>query len=360
MSSKDDNILKLDPTEPVQPSVRPWSPDELVPCANCRRANAPTRANCLYCGATLPVTEKSAALRRPTLRPLERGELGFNAVLTGPIKAEQNRLASSDQLEQMAELLQLQVPELQTILAAEIPLPLARVHSYDEAALIVSHLGKVGLTVEIVPDEFLTAEANPPFRLRSLEFTEKSVVGLSLGEMDERFCAWPEIVLCVVGRIFTRRMEVEERKARGPENEIIDARELEADEIVIDLYTVGEDANWRISSHNFDFSCLGKEKALTVAENVSKLTRVIRGFASEATFDDSYKRWRQAIQPVWPITQHTESRGWRRTRLGGGFSTEAATISNNLFQFTSYSRLRYYFALKERGLAPNTINESSS
>jgi hypothetical protein len=339
VSIKNEEFSRWDSLGPVQPSARPWSPDELVHCEKCQRANSPTRGACLYCGVPLPVTEKSAALRRPVIRSLERGETGYNTVVTH----RRTTPLAPETLARLAELLQLEPEQLETILRAEIPLPLARVASVDEAALIVNQLDACGLKGEIVSDENLTAEARPPFRLRSLEFTERSIIGVGFGETDEQSALWDEVILCVVGRVYVNRMEVEERRARGPENEIIETRELDSDETIIDLYTAGKFGNWRIASHSFDFSCLGNEKSLTVAGNVATLLGVVRASASRALYDESYRRFRQALQPVWPIDRHTESRGWRRTRLGGGFSTQAAMVSNNLSQFTSYSRLRYYF-----------------
>src|SRR4051812_28827722 len=64
-------------TSAARETARRFEPGELVACDKCLRANAPTRMNCLYCGAPLPVTERSAALRRPSLRKLEEWEQGF-------------------------------------------------------------------------------------------------------------------------------------------------------------------------------------------------------------------------------------------------------------------------------------------
>ncbi|MEJ7618820.1 MAG: hypothetical protein WKF30_18020, partial [Pyrinomonadaceae bacterium] len=82
------------------------------------------------------------------------------------------------------------------------------------------------------------------------------------------------------------------------------------------------------------------------AENINKLIGVVRERAARAAFDDGYYRLRATLEPVWPPEQRTESRGWRRAR-GGGFNSEAATISTNLNQFTFYSRLRHHFLRRQ-------------
>src|SRR5688500_2575287 len=61
--------------------LRRFTAEELIACEKCARANAPTRMNCLYCGALLPVTEQRAELVRPTLKKLEEWEQGINVVL---------------------------------------------------------------------------------------------------------------------------------------------------------------------------------------------------------------------------------------------------------------------------------------
>lgn len=337
MSTKDEDFFSFDERE-QQPPVRGWAREQMIECESCGRPNAPTRPACLYCGERLPINEQNKALRRPLLRPLEKGEKGYNIVLI-----ERAPHIAAEELAQVSEALQLQTTQLQAICEQSFPLPLARAPSPDEAALIVANLTTRGWKIQIVPDEMLTADALPPYRISSLEFTDKSIVGWTFGEMNESVLPWSDVSLCVIGRIFVREVQVEERPARGAENEIVETRELDADETVFDLYTAHDPTGWRIAAHSFDFSCLGHEKRLTVTENMMTLRKVIAGHAVRATFDDSYSAVRPALAPVWPLEQHTESRGWRRGRFGGGFNTGTAMITSNLAQFTAYSRLRYHF-----------------
>ena len=81
MSSEDDELPFIAEDAGATPASRAFAPVEMVACEACLRANAPTRMNCLYCGAALAVADASNDLRRPSLRALEAWEQGFNVVL---------------------------------------------------------------------------------------------------------------------------------------------------------------------------------------------------------------------------------------------------------------------------------------
>lgn len=346
MSPDEEDFFQGSEAEAPAPPARRWSAAQMVKCENCARPNPPTRPACLYCGATLPIREETAALRQPLLRPLEKGEPGYNVIRVG---GEIGPAALSE----TAQLLQLETAQLEKILAAPPPLPLARAPSADEAHLIERRLLARGLRVEVLADDVLAAEALPPARIRALEFTTKSIVGWTLGETTELRFSWDEVILCVAARLFVRQLEVEERRARGPENELLETRELETDEAVFDLYSTRADGGWRVAAHGFDFSCLGREKTLVAAENMVRLKRALLVEARGARLDENYRQVRHLLAPIWPLAQHTEARGWRRM-VGRGFRVEAATVSSNAAQFTSYSRLQHYFELKRRA-AETTI-----
>ena len=87
-----------------------------------------------------------------------------------------------------------------------------------------------------------------PQRLRALELKEDALVALPVGSSEGLSIRWTEIFLLVNGRLYERRVEVEERRGRGSaENEIVEARELSADEAVLDIYARGLKGN-RVSS----------------------------------------------------------------------------------------------------------------
>lgn len=327
----------LSDIEPLSSEPRPFMPEQMVTCEACLRANPPTRTSCLYCAAQLPANDANAALQKPTLRKLEKWEQGFNTILL-PESAAQ---LTSEALGKMAGLLQLKPEELQRLVEAGVPLPLARAASRDEASLIERKLAEIGVRVLVIGDNDLLSDDSMMKRARALELTEGGLVMFAAGSNETRRAAWSEVTLLVVGRLFVRQIEVEERKSRRAERELVDARELSADESVLDIYTTQKNVGWRITAGNFDFSCLAVQKGLVAAQNFSTLTKILRERAGAAFYDDSYNIVRHALAIVWPFEQQTESRGWRRTRIGR-VNTEAVTRSDNESQFTRYSRLRYY------------------
>jgi hypothetical protein len=312
----------------------------MVTCEVCLRANPPTRTSCLYCAAQLRATDASAALQKPTLRKLERWEQGFNTIFL-PDKTGQ---LTEESLSVAAELLRLRQEELKRLIEMGLPLPLARAADRDEASLIESKLAELGIGTTIIADSDLMWEDTQQKRARAFELTESALVAHPAAGSGEAWqVAWAEIELLVSGRLFMRQVEVEERKGRKSEKEIVDARELSADEVVLDIYASGRDGGWRITSSNFDFSCLQERKGLVASQNFSTLAAILRESARGAIYDDSYLRVRQALGVVWPLEQQTEARGWRRERPGR-VNTEAITRSDNEMQFTRYSRLRHYLA----------------
>jgi len=328
-------------TEPA----RPFAHAEMVACDVCLRANPPTRMNCLYCGATLPATEQSAALRRPTLKKLEEWERGFNVVLLPRGGAS----PKPDAVEEAASLLRLEASRLSEIIASGRSLPLARASSTEEAGLVVSRLGVLGLDTEVFTDEVLT---RAPERARAFEFEEGALVCWQGPDAAPRRVLFDEIALLVEGRIVERRVEVEERKTRfGGRSEVVGARELASDELVLDIYAAGEGAAFRVMSGGFDYSCLGADKGLLAAENFRKLTGALRGLAKSATYDGEYTRLRPLLADVWPSAEHTASLGL--VGAGGGrVNTGAVTTISNEAQFTRYARLL-------QGLAKRAHAESS-
>jgi hypothetical protein len=324
--------------EPLCSEPRGFAPEQMVTCELCLRANPPTRTSCLYCAAQLRATVASAALQKPTLRKLEKWEPGFNTIFL-PDQAAQ---LTEESLAAVADLVRLKTADLKRIIEAGVPLPLARAASSDEATLIEGKLAELGVGVMVVADSDLMTEDSLQKRARAFELTESVLVARpAAGSGEDWRATWAEIVLLVAGRLFVRRLEVEERKGRKAESEIVDAREMSADETVLDIYTSERDGGWRITAGNFDFSCLGTRKGLTAAQNFSTLVAVLRERASAAVYDDSYHRVRHALGVVWPFEQQTQAQGWRRERPGR-VHTEAVTRSDNEMQFTRYSRLRHY------------------
>lgn len=330
-----DEAAALSRSEP-----RGFAPDQMIRCEECLRANPPTRTTCLYCASALPITDQSAALLKPTLRPLEKWEQGFNIVILPPAHDHFN----PESQEEAAALLRLTIEDVRRMTEAAEPVPVARAATEQEASLIERRLQELGMRVLTVSDDALALEARPPKRIRTLELGEKELVAWPTGGGETLRVHWDDLTLLLTGRIIVRQVEVEERRGRREENEIVETRELSTDDALLDIYPTEGDGGWRILAGNFDFSCLGEKKSLLVAQNFSRLLDELRSRASHAEYDDSYARVRHALNAVWPLEQQTESRGWRRG--GRRYSTEMVTSHDNEKQFTRYSRLRRY--LKSR------------
>ncbi|HYH85975.1 MAG TPA: hypothetical protein VEX60_11025 [Pyrinomonadaceae bacterium] len=322
--------------------LRRFTAEELIACEQCLRANAPTRMGCLYCGSPLPVTERTAELRRPTLKKLEEWERGINVILLPRGAGEMQ----SDAIEEAASFLRLDAARLSEIVEARRALPVARASSVEEAELITKRLGALGFVVEALSDELL---AKQPSRARALAFDDDALVCFSSFDAAPHRLPWTEISLLVVGRVVTKRVEVAERRARlSSQSNITDSRELASDESVLDIYAGEADGEgFRVLAYNFDYSCLGEGKSLLARDNFGALVEALRERAPSAILDDEYARLRGLLSTAWPPTERTESLGLRRERPGR-FATEAATTFNNETQFTRYARLRLHITSRGR------------
>ena len=329
---KDNENFRLPSVGPIDPSEPPgFTLAQMIRCEECLRSNPPTRVNCLYCNVLLPVTASSARLRKPILRPLEKHETGYNVIV---LPAHEARPAKA--VGEAAALLKLKAEDLERIITQDQPLPLARTGSFEEAELIVDRLEEFGFRLVTLRDEGVVK------RVRSLSFTEPSLVINAGRSVDEVTVSWPNVLLLVPARLVEKRVEVTEAKGRGAENELLDTSELFSDEAVIDLYLSTHAETWRISAHGFDFSCLESEKTLLANENIARLQHRLLAQATSARLNDSYNRMRPVLDLVWTPEQETRSSGWRRERPGK-LSVGMATISTNESQFTRYSRLLRYF-----------------
>jgi len=197
--------LNLDAVLPTEP--RGFTPAQMIVCDECLRANAPTRDECLYCTAPLPVTEDSLRLRQPSLRPLEKWEQGFNCILMPKARAD---FLSDEQLAEVANFLRMETDALKKITGACQPLPLARAATQDGANAIRHRLADVqrSFDVLIVADDELALESKPPVRLRALELTDDGLIGHSVGDYSAEVVLWERIQLLVNGRLYVRRVEV--------------------------------------------------------------------------------------------------------------------------------------------------------
>ena len=327
------NIAADDP-EIAPPS--PFAPDQMLRCETCLRANPPTRINCLYCGASLPLNETSVKLQRPALRPLEEWEQGYNNILIPPV-------ANLDEasLNEAADLLRLRRDDFAQILAAQFPLPLARASSIDEAELVKRRLTELGINSIIVADRENHNEGREVTKIRAIDIDEQGIYAYQSPETPSIQLAWADVVLLVTGRLLARRVELKEAKGKRAENKILAASEFATDERVVDFYVRDHATPFRITANSFDFSFLGSNKSLLAGENIERLVSLFRERAPGAAYDDSFNSVRRSLELVWPSAQQNESTGWRRERPGK-ISLGTVTESNNETQFLRYSRLRFH------------------
>ncbi len=338
---KDNENISLESIGPVAPSEpQGFTPDQMVRCEECLRANPPTRVTCLYCSEPLPLTEVSAQLRKPNLRPPDKGQLGYNNIFLSQIQSDINE----EVLNQASDLLKLLPETLQRILSAQKRLPLARTASREEALLVLERLRDLGLETITLSDDDLGQPGKRVTRIRSIHLNETGMLLQQSGATEGNDIGWSELKLLVLGRLLTRRIEIRERKTRKDENEILNSSEFFDDEAVMDLYTTSDFQTWRISAKSFDFSCLEHQKTLLTTENFVTLVQLIRSNSVQAEFDDSYNAVRQLLEHVWGSEQETESSGWRR-ESPGKYSLGATTVDSNENQFTRYSRLCYYLSM---------------
>jgi len=345
LSNEDDELPLTEEDAGAWQPMRAFTPAEMVACDACLRANPPTRMNCLYCGAALPVSDEGDDLRRPTLRALESWEQGYNVALLPQASVE----LSVDSLTEAAALLRLEAGQLREMTGAGTPLPLARAATHDEAALLERKLRALGWQVEVVADEALCVESYAPKRIRKLEIGADTLVGWTSAEGEAVGVEWADVMLLIAGRIARKRIEVEERRGgsrRGAEAEVVETREFHEDESALDLYVAGSIVNWRIMAENFDYTCLGAAKGLTAAENFTRLVETLGERAPRAVYDDSYRSVRHHLKFAWPLAEQTGAGNLRRIRPGR-YNAEAVTTMTNETQFTRYGRLLQYFRLRK-------------
>ena len=308
----------------------------MVRCDECLRANPPTRVNCLYCTAALPINETTVNLQKPALRPLESWEQGYNNILWPPPAN-----LSEPGLTEAADLLRLISTDLARILEFRMPLPVARAATLDEASLVQRRLGPLGIDTRIVADAELGAEETGATKVRAIEIDDIGIRAFQTPETPAFHIHWSDFDLLVAGRLISRRVEVKEQKGARADNSIVGSSEFFTDEPVFELHSINPSTSLRFSANSFDFSCLGKTKGLLAAENLAALIKRFCENAPHTELDDSFDRVRKVLEVVWPAQQQNESSGWRRERPGK-YIVGSATETNNEKQFMRYSRLRHY------------------
>ncbi|MEO6333727.1 MAG: hypothetical protein ABIO91_01970 [Pyrinomonadaceae bacterium] len=328
MASEGDQNLESEERRTLHPDSPQigFSREEMVACGACGKANAPTRPSCLYCGEGL----EHSGITRFDIRQPESWESGFNVVMLDASGADTNRAAV-----QLASLLGVDRDVLLSILTAGKALPLARVESESQAAGVSQTLSELGIKTMIVADDDLHPKSTPA-RLRSLTF-EGDKLRLELFNGSEiRTLDRDDLALIVPGVIFEERTEsIEKRKLRG--SKTLSETETSSDGPVIDIYSRNDAAGRRIPASGFDFSCLGSEKSLIVAENMKRLVATLADFSPGARLVEDYVKVRSMLELAWPAESRRESQRLARNRK----EVSNVSTSNNAVQLTKYSRLQW-------------------
>ena len=343
MATLDDQALtnNVDSTQ-----ARTFTASELVPCPSCSRANPPTRANCLYCGAGLGICVEAlpSALSHP---PAHAGGSDF-APGTTPEKGTAEDVVhvvalptGSDGREvsvETAQVLNLTPPEMNSLMSARVA-PLYATTATEQAQAISDQLRSVGVEPATISDAQLNL-ATPPKQIAALAMDNDALTA-SVRRAGERVSVpWNDVVLIVLCRLYFTTTEVEQKRDKS--KQVLDERQLTTDEAVLDIYSRADETGWRIRAGSFDFSCLGAEKKLLAFENFRVLADVLRRNGPHAVCDDSYLRIRVALNKVWPLEAKAGASERRRTLTREIHAT--ATVSDNELQFTRYSRLLRFLA----------------
>lgn len=345
-----DNAASVESDVASEAKLHTFTLAEMITCDACLRANAPTRAACFYCGADMPATNNEqdseparaaiGSTAGSTADPAANVSDGYYIVLA----PNQTNIPSESLLSEIASLLHLKVPEVQTVLDGGRSVPVARAATPDQAARLTNKLQALGIKAGGFRDDGLGLDI-PARKIRALELSDDGFIGVLVSDGGKVSTSWDDLVLIIAGRLLVKRVEVEERRRRG-RGQPLGTRELFSDESVLDLYTKSNDSGWRISSSSFDFSCLGPEKAMTAFENFSALLNLLHRRAPNVEVDAAYVGLRPVLANVWPLEPQTRKGEWRRSGAGK-YDVATVTTTDNEAQFNRYSRLCHGLKLRE-------------
>lgn len=324
----------------AEPRPRSFTPAEMLTCDACLRANPPTRGQCLYCGAQLPVTTTSRTpeLQEQTAAP--GSHEGFYVL------AASRDIAGVDDssLETLATRLEIKATDLRGALRAEGDLPFCHLKTREQAEELADEIRQTGIQTSIISGEDLKS-ASAGKKIRALEFSDDGLSGLTVTSGEHIYTPWPDLILMVVGRLLTTNIEdVAQQKRRGQKP--LDHREVSHDETMLDLYSRSSETASRIIAASFDFSCLGERKGMTAFENFTTLIDVLRERAANLVVNESYVAARTVLAKVWPLASSTRGGGWRRAGAGKLEVSTVTTIDNEA-QFNNYSRLLQVLRMRE-------------
>ena len=253
----DQNYPRFDPR--IQTEKLSFDPDELIACGCCGRMNAPNRLKCLYCAGLLDIKLDDPLSIKTSRQRLELWKHGYSVIFQAA--------DATATLEKIAQFLSMETSDLESIIGADTPLPLARVESEKEAAILETVLKTLGVKCSLISDDDLDAN-RPPVRLRGIDIRNGCLAlqDFNTGKTNE--IAAHDLVLIVAGMITSGRIDSLEKKGHSGKTKLIDESATTSDEAVIDVYRRQEPLGFRINMAGFDFSCLDNNKGLLASENM--------------------------------------------------------------------------------------------
>jgi hypothetical protein len=319
--------------------LKKFAPDEMLTCDACLRANAPTRARCLYCGATLAGAVNTTAAQPQELSQTPTSSDVHYIVIRG---GAETSIADSV-VTSLAGRWQLKMPDVQAALSSASPLPLLCASNQDQADQFVSELAGLGIQSLSIKDLDLKTSVESR-KIHTLEFADAGLTGIAKSPGRRLFSTWDDPALIVTGRLHTNRVEADERQGRAG-SKPLDRRELTTDESVLDIYARSPEPPWRIFMTDFDFSCLKERKGLTAFDNFKELIRMLSE-CSSAEVADGYVSVRPQLAKFWPLTTTTTRNRSQRIRARSK-DVSIVTTTDNENQFNTYSRLLWLMKMHE-------------
>ena len=309
-------------------------PADLTLCPKCGRHNAPTLLKCLYCGANLNLNVEQTAGLKPRLRKIEAWEKAFNLIYL----ADENKKFDEKNLAEISRMTRLEEETLKRIFKTGKSLPVARAESLAEAEIVKERLSEANIETFILSDQDLAFDKLPK-RLRGLEFND-DFLSLRLFNVEETVKIKREdLALIVAGAVFHKQIESVEKRKGKDEKKLLDTTETASDEMLIDIYANDDRIGFRIEQKGFNFSCLGDDKTMLAGQNIKLLIEKLKEFAPNTKVSDDYLKVREFLGEIWEVEHRKDSQGLKRQGFGKFDFTKLAT-SNNLGQFTKYSRLQ--------------------
>ncbi|MGI8544405.1 MAG: hypothetical protein ACR2MD_13155 [Aridibacter sp.] len=311
-----------------------YKPEEMITCKKCQRKNPPTRLNCMYCGVDLVFDEGESQRLKPILRKMESHIKGFNLIYTANLETW-----NEIHLSEVSKMTRISKTSLQRLFESKKSMPLARVETKKEIEIVAKRLSENGINTRILGDDEFKEEKFPR-RLRRIEFSDDKLIFILFNNDEILEVKNQDINLIVAGALFEKKLESTEKYKKNKESKILETDEISSDEFLLDIYTKNDLIGYRISQKGFDFSCLGGDKKMLATENIKILISKLRNFSPNAEFDGDYLKVRESLSQVWEIEERKESKGLKRKSFGS-FNRQNITTTNNLLQFTKYSRLQW-------------------